>query len=202
MRIGRSSSINDAGKGREYRISGNQGFSLVELIIVVAIMAILAGGLALSLSVVSNRKVSKCADEIAATIERAKVLTLGKAQNDVECIISYDSTEGAYYAVIIQGGTEVSNRKVGESPITVTVYFDNDETTGYTLDKITGDSPAADASAGLHLLFNRSSGAFMEGTNKADGAEKKYCSGIIVSGSDRKVEINTVGRTGKITTVK
>lgn len=202
MRIGRSSSINDAGRESRYHISGNLGFSLVELIIVVAIMAILAGGLALSLAVVSNRKVSKCADEIAATIERAKVLTLGKAQNDVECIISYDNADSAYYAVIIQGGSEVSNRKVGESPITITVYFDNEETIGYTLDKITGDAPAKDTSAGLHLLFNRSSGAFVEGTNKADGVEKKYCSKIIVSGSDREVEINTVGRTGKITTVK
>lgn len=202
MKIGRRSSINDAGKESGYRISGNQGFSLVELIIVVAIMAILAGGLALSLSVVSNRKVSKCADEIAATIERAKVLTLGKAKDNVKCIISYDSTEGAYYAVIKQGGTEVSNRKVGENPITITVYFDN-ETTGYTLENISSKDPYDEEHYdGLLLLFDRASGAFVEGTNKAGGAEKKYCSRIVVSGGNREVEINTVGKTGKITTVK
>jgi len=198
MRTGRSNSI--ICKNDIRRKCDNSGFSLVELIIVVAILAIVVGGLTLSLSVVSNRKVLKCADEIAATIERARVMTLGKAQNDVECIISFDGSDNTYHAVIIQGGSEVSDREVGEAPIAVTVYFDND-TVGYTLDNIKGDAPANDTSAGLHILFNRSSGAFVEGTNIA-GTEKKYCSKIVVSGGNREVEINTVGRTGKITTVK
>lgn len=201
MKTGRSSKSNRKRNHISNRIyKSSDGFSLVELVIVVAILAIVAGGLVLSASVVSHRRVTKCAEEIGSTIERTRVLTLGKAQNDVECVLTYDSLDNAYYAVIIQGGSEVSRRKVGEPPIAITVYFDN-ETAGYQLENIMGNAPAKDPSAGLHLLFNRSSGAFAEGTNTAGGV-KKYCSKIVVSGSDREVEINTVGKTGKITVVK
>lgn len=73
---------------RTGRKSNNGGFSLVELIIVIAIMAILVGVMAISASSLTGRKVKKCADEIVSTIERTRVLTLGKEQNDVECVLT------------------------------------------------------------------------------------------------------------------
>jgi prepilin-type N-terminal cleavage/methylation domain-containing protein len=175
----------------------NRGFSLVELVIVIAILAIVAGGVGISISTISNKKVTKCASEIASSIERTRVLTLGKAQNDVECIISYDSSDSSYYAVITQGGSEVQRQKVGESPIDVKVYFDG-SSTGVSLGSITGQSPAS-TSTGLHIMFNRSSGAFLEKTNNA-GGEKNYCSKIVVTGGSKSIEITTVGKTGKIST--
>ena len=65
---------------RTGRKSNNQGFSLVEMIIVIAIMAIMITTVGLSLSLVSGRKVKKCAEEIVSTIERTRVLSLGKDQ--------------------------------------------------------------------------------------------------------------------------
>ena len=52
---------------RTGRKSNNGGFSLVELIIVIAIMAILVGVMAISASSLTGRKVKKCADEIVST---------------------------------------------------------------------------------------------------------------------------------------
>lgn len=50
----------------------------MELIIVIAIMAVLVGVMATSITSLTGRKVRKCADEIVTTLERTRVLTLGK----------------------------------------------------------------------------------------------------------------------------
>lgn len=74
------------------RKNNNSGFSLVELVIVIAIMAVLVGVMATSITSLTGRRVRKCADEIVTTLERTRVLTLGKEQNQVECVISYNDT--------------------------------------------------------------------------------------------------------------
>ena len=84
------------------RKNNNSGFSLVELIIVIAIMAVLVGVMATSITSLTGRRVRKCADEIVTTLERTRVLTLGKEQNQVECVISYNDTTREYTAQIRQ----------------------------------------------------------------------------------------------------
>lgn len=189
------------------RNNKNSGFSLVELIIVIAIMAIVVTVAGLSVGTLTGRRVRKCADEIVSTIERARVLTLGKEQNNVECVISYDSTDKEYHAMVYQvingTPTEVSDRVVGRDPIQVQVYFDDDDDThAYPLTELKGTLPYASSTQGLHLVFNRASGAFEAGTCEAGGAKKNFCKRIVVSNSDgtRRIEITTVGRTGKIVT--
>ena len=187
------------------RNNKNSGFSLVELIIVIAIMAIVVTVAGLSVGTLTVRRVRKCADEIVSTIERARVLTLGKEQNNVECVISYDSTDKEYHAMVYQvingTPTEVSDRVVGRDPIQVQVYFD-DDTHAYSLTELKGALPYASSTQGLHLVFNRASGAFEAGTCEAGGTKKNFCKRIVVSNSDgtRRIEITTVGRTGKIVT--
>ena len=101
------------------RKNNNSGFSLVELVIVIAIMAVLVGVMATSITSLTGRKVRKCADEIVTTLERTRVLTLGKEQNRVECVISYNDTTKEYTAQIRQGDVEVSNRVLGKEPIDI-----------------------------------------------------------------------------------
>ncbi len=179
------------------RNSKNAGFSMVELIVVIAIMAILVGVVGANVASLNGRRLAKCADEIVSVMERARVLTLGKEQNNVECIISYDSASQTYKAVVLQGGSKVSERELGKNPIQVKVYFDN-EATGYLLEEISGVSPAG-TGQGLHVVFNRASGAFVENVNTAGGSTKHYCTKIEVTNSGRIIEILTVGKTGKIT---
>ena len=118
------------------RKNNNSGFSLVELIIVIAIMAGV-GVMATSITSLTGRKVRKCADEIVTTLERTRVLTLGKEQNQVECVISYNDTTKEYTAQIRQGDVEVSNRVLGKEPIDIKVYFEGDST-GYSLTELKG----------------------------------------------------------------
>lgn len=182
------------------RKSNNSGFSLVELIIVIAIMAVMVGVMAMSVSSLTGRRVRKCADEIVTTLERARVLTLGKEQNKVECVISYDDTAREYRIRILQGGTEVTNRVLGKDPIDIKVYFEGDSK-GYSLTELKGSDslvPYVSDSKGLHLLFNRASGAFEKNTSMANSVLKEYCQKIVVSNGTKTVEITTVGKTGKI----
>ena len=82
------------------------------------------------------------------------------------------------------------------------MYFDDDNTHAYPLTELKGTLPYASSTQGLHLVFNRASGAFEAGTCEAGGAKKNFCKRIVVSNSDgtRRREITTVGRTGKIVT--
>jgi hypothetical protein len=123
-------------------------------------------------------------------MERARVLTLGKAQNNVECII-YDTGAGSYMAEILQEGEVISEREIGKSPIKITVFFDSG--TGVDLSAVSGKSPAGTGS-GLHVIFDRASGAFVADVN----SQGKYCTKIEVTNGKRTVNILTVGRTGKI----
>ena len=188
---------------RTGRKSNNQGFSLVELVIVMAIMAVVVTTVGLSISLVSGRKVKKCADEIVSTIERTRVLSLGKDQGQVEFILSQDDASGDYHVRIYQGSNAsdgpILDRVVGKDPIEVKVIFSG-ETDAVELGEIAGNSPHAIHAAGdsgLRLIFNRASGAFEKGTNFA-GDVKTYCDKIVVTGNGRTIEITTVGPTGKI----
>lgn len=187
---------------RTGRKSNNQGFSLVELVIVMAIMAIVVTTVGLSISLVSGRKVKKCADEIVSTIERTRVLSLGKDQGQVEFILSQDDASGDYHVRIYQGSNAsdgpILDRVVGKDPIEVKVRFSDG--TEEVLGNISGNSPHAihaSGEKGLRLIFNRASGAFEKGTNVA-GDVKTYCDKIVVTGNGRTIEITTVGPTGKI----
>ena len=184
------------------RKNNNSGFSLVELIIVIAIMAVLVGVMATSITSLTGRKVRKCADEIVTTLERTRVLTLGKEQNQVECVIGYNDTTKEYTAQIRQGDVEVSNRVLGKEPIDIKVYFEGDST-GYSLTELKGSDsllPYVSSSNGLHLVFNRASGAFEKNACIAGSVLKEYCQKIVVSNGTRTIEITTVGKTGKILT--
>lgn len=177
------------------RNNKNSGFSLVELIIVIAIMAIVVGVMGLSVGTLTGRKTAKCADEIISTLERARVLTLGKEQNQVEFLLT--ESGGEYHAQIYQGGTMITDRIVGKAPITIQVYFANDNT-AYSLSQLKGTLPYASTTGGLHLVFNRASGAFEEKTCAVGDAVKDYCNKIVISNGTRTITITTVGRTGKI----
>lgn len=186
------------------RKNNNGGFSLVELVIVIAIMAVLVGVMATSITSLTGRRVRKCADEIVTTLERTRVLTLGKEQNQVECVISYDTDKKEYKAQILQGGTVVTDRILGKDPIKITVYFEENSTEYLLTDLMGSDSllPYVSASKGLHLVFNRASGAFEKNTTTltSGSTDMGYCQRIDVSNGTRTIEITTVGKTGKILT--
>ena len=140
----------------------NRGFSLVELIVVVAIIGVLMGVLSVSISAASSAKEKACASDIDKfiTMCRTKCLTRAGAPY---ISISYeeDKIVGNYY----ENGEVADTEELGVSSIEVTYTTD----TGVTAPIKNGEV--------ITLSFNRSTGAQMPNENG------EYITRITVSGS-------------------
>ena len=73
----------------------NSGFSLVELIIVTAIIAALIGTVVLSVSMVFSANAKACSNDLQRAIADCKVTTMGKAQ---AWLIVYRGENGRIYS--------------------------------------------------------------------------------------------------------
>lgn len=174
----------------------NRGFSLVELIITISIMAIFSAFAVTGISVLTGAKVNKVCQNTVAIMQRCQTLSLGKGEGQVEACVFVDGSTGNIVAQLYQGSTLLSEEVLGNSSVEVTVYFQGD-TAGYALSSVQGKAPARET-AGIHVMFQRGTGAFTENTNEVAGVEKKYIEKIVFAATGREKEIRLVGVTGKI----
>ncbi len=112
----------------------NHGFSLVELIIVVAIMAMLAGVVGYGFSMTNGKPAEECAKKLAAAISHARTATMGKYKNEifVENIDGIIKVTEKTLVRIEDDGTEVRTTResvVGGKGVTVKYRIDSG---GYT----------------------------------------------------------------------
>ena len=75
--------------------NNNRGFSLVELIVVVAIGAILIGASILSIASISGTAAKQCARNIESILNKTRVTTMGKDTAVIE--LYKNGSDGAYY---------------------------------------------------------------------------------------------------------
>ena len=81
----------------------NGGFSLVELIVVIAISVVLIGAATISIRSVMGVEVKQCARNIESIINKTRVTTMGKDSAVLE--IYKDASDGAYYYKTTINGT-------------------------------------------------------------------------------------------------
>lgn len=153
----------------------NRGVSLVELIIVIAIMAVVVGGTAYGLNMVSGKPAAKCAQKIVYGLTRMRTTAMGK--------------QDAYYKLYLDGGNVkveemtrangVENKKdavvIGDSTVKVQ-YKKGGAATLYDLD-----------STGLTFQFARGSGSLLND-----------CSEIQVSRGGHTYTVKLEQLTGKV----
>lgn len=158
----------------------NKGFSLVELIVVIAIGVILASAITISLSSVLGVAVKQCARNIESVLNKTRVSTMGKDSVVVE--LYKDSSDGAYYYKVTTNGTDTETKKIGRSSLEISYSMEQDYS---SVKSLTG-------SDAISIEFDRGSGV-----EKTD-ANGKCCSRIwIKKGSTQKV-ITIYKETGKI----
>lgn len=182
----------------------NGGYSLVELIIVIAIMAVLTGVAIIGINSVSGMKAKSCAEQILSYMNETKTNALGFDGSKLKLYRESDSTKvdvGTYvYSYSIDPGTgkEVrsltalssSTNVVGEKVVNVKVKL----TDGNEYDLETYD---------VYVGFNRSSGAFTPvevnqgATVVYSSADKKYIEEIKVTQNANTYTIKCVHQTGK-----
>lgn len=163
----------------------NSGFSLVELIIVIAIVAALITTVFLSVSMVFSANAKACSNDLQRAIADCKVTTMGKAR--AWLVIYRGSNNRVYSQMHIMEqveGEEIGTladipqepQKLGGNRVVVT-YTDS-----AGVDQ--GDLPET----GITIEFDRSSGSFKDGTPQS----------IDVIGGNRHYHLVFVKLTGKV----
>ena len=138
------------------RKQDNRGMSLVEIIIVVAIMSIFIGTVGYGLSMISGKPAEECAQKLLSAIQHTRTITTGK--QDTTITIFMDSEERIVTKEVSvrlldnDGNTTTEEREsvVGAKGVAVICTM-SDETSTHTVE-ITGGNR-------VELKFDRGSGA-------------------------------------------
>lgn len=185
----------------------NKGFTLVEMVITVAIFAILLGILVPSLNSILGFRVQRAANSIASALDKTKIEASNRLVGEMKLEKLDDGYYISYYLDRGKVGSE-SNveqdqaEKIAPARTLISYVTDNNET--YQME--TGDS--------IVLTYDRATGGFLPlqettWTQKAILAELdagkdipltregSYCIAIIVQGGRRIKTINMDINTGK-----
>jgi len=164
----------------------NKGYSLVELIVTITIMAILLLSIFQGIHMMNYAKASKCINEIDLSLDKLKTYTMSNGKDYISLIIEQDSI-GDYYLSIRKSNTRIEYenlndglliqrpKKIASTKLTLSFLKDGD--LGDTL--ISSSSP-------LIIRLNRTSGAF----------ETLYTK-IKVVDNKNEIELVMVTKTGK-----
>lgn len=172
----------------------NRGLSMVEMIIVVAIVSVVAGAVFLGIGFVTGKPAEKCANKLLSLMQRNRITTMGKLEARLEI---YMEEEGGnrYLCVkeVIQtdgeAGPKVTTTRIGEAGVEVT-YRISGETTYQTL---------GGESSPLIISYDRSSGAFKDLSLMGSSLAGRYCEEIKIEKANKIKILKLVARTGKIT---
>ncbi len=160
----------------------NAGFSLIELIVVIAIMTILTVGIAISLSSVSGQKAKAATKTIYSSLEYAQTAAMAKATAYLEICQKDDG----YYLTVVEGSATQPVRKEKK-------LCDDSVTISYTT-KGSAVAQTIDASP-FQITFDHVTGAMLPVGEAADGSPI-YCNGIVVSKGSYEGQIDLVPETG------
>ena len=176
----------------------HKGFTIIELVIVVSLLAVALTIFILSFNTVFALDVKHCANEMYSLLQENKMAALSKqaGQNYVHI---YRKSDGVYMDCVENGAvvsnsqsneTNFSGNKIGKTNVTVT-YKTEDGTTG-TL-----------GTNGIYLAFNKGDGSFLDigSTNKLrDGtqpANSHYYTQVSISNQFRTITITLEHATGR-----
>ena len=174
-----------------------KGFSLVELIVVLAIMSVLTTVGLLSFSLVTGQSVRSCASDLESFISQTRIQAMSRADASLAIYVKNDGVYATLTASSNGTEFEIDTQKIGKSSITVKYTTDDGQT--YTLQPLSGDKPTdaekEDLNKTLVLGFDRSSGAFKQLLWWSGGTVN--CTEIRLEGGSSPIKIILVPQTGK-----
>ena len=158
----------------------NRGISLTELIVVIAIMAVLAGGGITMMGLIPRMQVNGCIQDFAGNMGRVKTNTMSFQEVKAEL---YQDNTGVYMQVY-KGGVAEEAVMIGEKGVCVKAVIN-----GLDVD-LKGKK--------LELSYDRSSGAFND-VQVVGGGEHGECESITFYKGTTERTATLIKLTGKIT---
>lgn len=153
----------------------NKGISIVEIIIVVAIISILATTFMLSTSVATDKHVNSCALKISSALEQTRNLALGKQGAYIE--MWHDPNDYVYVQMYVNGQPYGGLAAVGRPGLEVKITT-------------TGGGPVDLGSTHQVVTFSRSNGSVTDATPITN---------ISVTNGRRVYDVTIDPYTGKVT---
>ncbi|MCI9396634.1 MAG: prepilin-type N-terminal cleavage/methylation domain-containing protein [Lachnospiraceae bacterium] len=167
--------------------NNNNGYSIIELIIVLAIIAIIISTVFYSIILVFSANAKSCANNMQRSIGDCKVTTMGKSAAYMELYRDADQNVYTRMYVMDSGGSYVPSepQKVGTSRVYVAYTPEG----GAETELLAGDK--------IEIRFDRASGGFEEDASgniyeklHVQGGSKKY--EIVLTKLTGKSEVNLV----------
>ncbi len=141
----------------------NRGFTLIELIISIAIVAMLLGGVAMSMDLLVLADTKSCAEKINVTLSQLRLETMSKGSMNHYMIIEWNDSDSCYYlnAVTSTIPLDETNWKTEAVTIKAKKIANSKITISYT-DQLDGSNiRIIDASNPCKIVnFQTGSGAF------------------------------------------
>lgn len=169
----------------------NKGYSLVELIVVIVIMALLVGTAFLSISIIFGASAKACSNDIKEALAECKVTAMGKSEAKVE--IYKDAADNSIYVIQwIKQGDDWVAKKTDEAGNAIPEEVGNSRVyVGYKPKD--GAETELTAGSSLQICYDRGNGAF---SDKSDGCI--LCEEIYVRGGSRSYVLTLTELTGKV----
>lgn len=178
----------------------NKGLSLVELVIVVAIIVIFAGFSLYSAANIPGYRARECSRKITSNLNEMKITTLGKAKSNGDYVWVLHKKNGQFYIksmVDCNSGSPILNKEIKISKGRLTVTYKG--ASGADVELTDGKA--------IKLCFDRASGALYAcGTNEMSDANSDYTTTgslttikeITVKGGSKTYTTKLVAATGKV----
>lgn len=169
---------------KEETILNNKGYSLLEAIVIIAILGVLTGFMATSSGLFDGRRVKACADSVSSLLDKVRLANLGK---DEVTLTIYKDTDQAIKAKIV---TKIVSRNDSIEKTFIEDVSDDNVEMSYSTD-ISGSAENPAGAAGMVFNFNRNTGAIKD--TSPNGIQ---C--IILRKGNAEKKIKIYAATGKI----
>lgn len=172
----------------------NSGFSLVELLVAMAIITVMGSMLFIGMGIIPRTAAKSCANSLKAAIGQTRIMTMGKKET---IFVLKRDTDGKYYTFEKYddgNGTFVESTPelCGKSTVIVSYHLES-----------TGTDPLTDTNYyqmaegdSMTLSFDRGSGKLLQGGAVGSNG---LCDAIKVEGGGATYTIRIYTATGKIT---